>query len=491
MPPVPSIPVVRGWLMGKLAVLKAHVEQHWPALILALTVTVVCGVFRMREAFGCDEWTYVSHAHLLRGEGVGIAGGLDPERFPALVPLCYELVGRNLVPGMPPGYSFELALAGLFQIEGMVSPIVAGLTTFLVYFAARSRAGRWPAVVGAALFAVAPITIWGGTAFMGDLHAACALLLAYVLLEEDSPFASGVVYGWSCGIRPTNSLFALAAFLQTKNWRALFRFGAGALLGGGFWFVFGLGRYVGPHMFGMYGDNTGSITYEHWQFQLAFIAKTTAIMFPLLVLLAAVAIWRNPRGELPLVAWALAIVGLYMGWRWNYDAWWRTRHVLPAYPALAVLGAHGIGEVWRWVSRRSVWLRGAACAAVVANFGWCGVDASDHHLLTTENRELWLRDCFELKKLLPRNSLVGALNFSGPLRMYAGIESFRWDNANAPELIDFGLKHRRPVYLLIEPDMFRKAPAAIALRKRYDLTDVKRLRALGGVVLRRVNSISE
>jgi hypothetical protein len=480
--------VIVPYLRSAGASLIATLRQHWPGVLVALAALTVYGICRHVEAYGCDAWSYVSQARLLRGIDVGLQGSLDPSRFRALIPLCYELVGRNLVPGMPPGFSAELALGGVFHIEGMVSPLVGGLSTFLIYFAAERTEGRVIGVVAALLWAAAPIVIWGATDLMGDLSAATALLLAHVLIGAKHPAAAGAAYGASLGIRPTNALFGPSALLEIGSWPDLLRFTLGAALGAGAWVAFGLGRYGGGSMFGMYGHNAQFVTYEAWQFQISFIAAKTATMFPLLLPLGAFAIWRRRRAELPLVVWALAIIGFYVGWRWKYDAWWWTRHVLPAYPALVLLGAHGLGECWKRLRSWPRALRAGGGLLVAANVAWCLWFAHDRGMLSSTNRDLWLRDSFELKKSLPRDSLVGGLNFSGPLRIYSGLESFRWDHDEAQKLIDYALKKDRPVYLLIEPSLYDTHPAALALRDRYFIKDVKQMRALH-TVLRKIEPI--
>src|SRR5688572_6271923 len=147
--------------------------KHWPGLLLAACALAFYGYFAARAVGGCDSWTYLSQARLLRGLDVGLHSSFDPARFPALVPLCYELVGRNFVPGMPPGFSFELALGGLFGAEFLVSPLVGALSVFLVYLTAARHAGRALAGALALSWAVSPIIIWGGTQIMSDLSAAC------------------------------------------------------------------------------------------------------------------------------------------------------------------------------------------------------------------------------------------------------------------------------------------------------------------------------
>jgi len=486
---LPELAVVQAWAAERRLALVNTLRAHWPGLALGVAVVAAYAVFRALEAPGCDGGSYLTQARILRGKDVGLDGTLDPLRYPALVPLCFELVGRNIVPGMPPGFSVFLALGGLVSLETMVNPILGGLATFLVYFAVQKHSNRAIAVIAGVLWATAPIAIWGGTEVMADLSAACVLLGAYVLLDTRHPVLAGAAYGFSFGIRPTNALFGFAAFAHIDRWAVLFQFGLGALGGVMLWIVYGLGRYGGSSLFGMYGHNTTFVTYETWTHQLWFIAKTTALQYPVLLPLAGLAVWQSPKARASLVAWFAAIVLFYAGWRWKYDAWWWTRHVLPAYPALVLLGAYGLAAGFRWLAeRRSRTLTVLAVLVLVGNVGWTLVFAEREGLLETTNRDLWIRDVAELKERLPPRSLVGALNFSGPLRLYGQIESFRWDHKDAPKLIDYALDRKRDVYLLVEPSEYDRHPAALALRSRYLVSDVAQLRALG-TVLRKVELI--
>lgn len=459
----------------------------WPGLLLTAVAFLIYAFFRSRYVGGCDGWAYLSHAHLLRGLDVGLRGSLDPAQYPALVPLCYELAGHNVVPGMPPGYSFELAAGGLVRAEFLVSPLVGALTVWLIYALGRRHAQRALAVLVATLWASSPIVIWGATSIMGDLSAACGLLMTEALLESGRLRSAGFALGASAGIRPTNLLFG--ASLLKRSPRELVFFAGGAAFALAYWFMFGVGRY-GPHMFGMYGGNAHSVTYERAGTQLAFFLRTSLRVFPLLLPLAAIgAAWRF-RERAHLVVWALAIVGFYAGWRWPYSFWWWIRHILPAYPAMALLAVHGANDLHGWLRPRlgrAVLVVGAA--AGLTNLAFNIDYANDRRLLITDNDVFFERDSLTIRRVAGKTSLVGALTFSGALRFYAGIESFRSDSPEAPHLVDAALASGRPVYLVIEPHLSGFDPWARALRERYHLSAVASLHR--GYKLARVRAKSE
>src|SRR4051794_36436865 len=119
MLPLPRLISIRARATSLAVTLAKSVRSHWLGLVAASLALLVYGICRHYEGYGCDPWSYLAGARILRGQDVGLNGTLDPQQFPAVVPLCCELVGRNLVPGMPPGYSLEVAMGGLFHLEGM------------------------------------------------------------------------------------------------------------------------------------------------------------------------------------------------------------------------------------------------------------------------------------------------------------------------------------------------------------------------------------
>jgi hypothetical protein len=384
---------------------------------------------------------------------------------------------------MPPGFSFELFVGGLLNAEFFVNPAIGALSSWLCYALACRFTSRPVAACLALTWAAAPIVIWGSIGIFADLSAACGLLLTYFLLESKHPGLSGLALGASVGVRPSDLLFAPSA-LAGRSRSELLPFAIGLLLGLGGWTAFAVARY-GVKPYPMYVANLRSITYEHAGHQLWFMLLTTFKVFPLLFPLAVVGAARHGREYRALLVWPLSIVLFYAGWRWRYGAWWWTRHIFPAYPALAVLGFIGAADLERRLKRFAPRLGPViAAGAFVANLGWSLHFALSQGLFAGTIDAAFESDARRVRRLVPAQSLVGGLMYSGPLRLYGGLESFRWDSPDAPHLIDDALDTGRAVFVLIEPDEYGKHPAALALRKRYALRGVASLRH--GYVLRRV-----
>jgi hypothetical protein len=110
-----------------------------------------------------------------------------------------------------------------------------------------------------------------------------------------------------------------------------------------------------------------------------------------------------------------------------------------------------------------------------------------HHLFLQGFEKTYFEDSRLVADLVPRDSLVGAVNYTGPLRMYAGLESFDYDEPSAKDLITWAMGAKRPVYTVIEPEEYESSPNVLDFRERFEIEEVARLSGWGGrAVLRRV-----
>ncbi len=446
------------------------------------------GLYAARQAGGCDTWAYLSDSFILRGKDVGLDGSLDPARFPALVPLCYELIHHGVVSLMPPGFPVLLALGGLLHAEFWVSPLLGALSIGFLYETVRRRAGPWIALSFAAIWATLPIVVWGSTQLMSDMAAATFGLVAFVLADGARERAAGAMLGFSFGIRPTNVLLLPA--LLTCAWRAgglrRFCFGFGFALFA--WSAFAIGRYGGLFPRG-YAGNVHEFSTQHVFHQLAFFGKTTLSMAWPIVLLALVEAYRRPRRSAVLLLWSLPFVGLYSLWKYPFQAWWWSRYLLPAYPALFILGAGGVVELSLLVRRAGLAVTPMRALGVLATLLICGRGTTfdqSQGLLKRGFEKGYADDSRRIAEIVPSNSLIGAFNFTGPLRMYARLESFKYDDPDALELVDWATRENRPVYAVIEPTELDTNPRVLELRARFDLEDVAPLTNWSGLMLKRI-----
>jgi hypothetical protein len=77
--------------------------------------------------------------------------------------------------------------------------------------------------------------------------------------------------------------------------------------------------------------------------------------------------------------------------------------------------------------------------------------------------EEYRADSLRVAALVPRNALVGAVNHSGPLRLYGHVQSFLAWHEQAPELVRFALRERRPLYVVLTADERRATSTRISL----------------------------
>jgi hypothetical protein len=88
--------------------------------------------------------------------------------------------------------------------------------------------------------------------------------------------------------------------------------------------------------------------------------------------------------------------------------------------------------------------------------------------------------------MVPPDSLVGGIGMTGPVRLYAGMESFRWDYAQTGKLIRDFLNKGRPIYLLIEP-WYIQHPAIEQIAQIFDLKTIAIIPETMGTVLSQVS----
>lgn len=458
----------------------------WAAWVLSLSAFVGYAAIRHRYVGGCDTAAYLSMSYVLRGMDAHLQSSMDPAQYPALVPLCHQLVGGKIVGVFPFGYPVLLAIAGAVGVETWINPGLGALGVGLVYLATAPLAGRRIALSLAVLWAVTPIVIWASTQLMSDLPAATLGLLSYVLLSRRSVATSGAVLGFSAGIRPTNLLLLLPLALSQPRPRSLIRLAVSTAAVSLAWILLGwaLIGHVLPTQYT--SDNWHNLGLERFGAQLLFLVSETASALWPMVALALVGLWRRPKRCAPLLIWLAAFILLYACWRHPYDAWWRTRFVLPAYPAIFLMAAHGAAELAAWLDHR--WRRACSYGALLAigALAYHNLAFADRHgLVTTRGERAYYEDARRVAAQVPRDSLVGAINFTIPLRLYAGLESFDYRRPSAVALVEAATRAGRSAYAVIEPDMFEHEGVR-ALQERFRFVSVANLTCWHGLVLHRL-----
>ncbi len=455
------------------------VWQNTCALGVAFLSLLLWAHFRSRYVGGCDPFAYLSCARAFLGLESGLELGLSPVDYSALVPLCHALVDGEVVSMFPPGFSAIMAMFGTVGLEFYCTPVLGAASVVLIYLALIPGSGsRTSALVISILWAATPIVTWGSTQVMSDMPATVFVLLSYVLLSRGRERLSGVVLGLSLLVRPTNVLF-LPALMWSARERGKLRslilwFAAAASCLAVYIFVMFGGPSAVPYGINIHEIGPGVLTAK-----LSFFGRTTlAMIWPLLIPAAFAAVVRVRR-SIPLLLWLFSFVLFLSAWKPSIGAWWEVRFLLPAYPAIFLLAGDGLGLAGRRLSARRPWvMRSMYVIAAVAFFAtvYCMVRFSQEEgVYRTNFDESYYLDTLEMSKRLPENSLVGALDFTGPLRLYGGIESFSWRHPGAAELINHGIWNERQVFMIVNPRDLEGDAAMRLIMSNYHTEEVARL----------------
>ncbi len=335
------------FLAGKAPVAAWALFAAYAAFLLANAVEI---------AGGSDSSGYLNHARLVR-EGNRIVPlelarelRVAPDDLELFIPLGFAPgpAAGTMVPSYPAGLPFHLVLFGILGARGMalVAPLAALLAVWLAYRVAR-EAGleRSWAFWTAALLALFPTFIMHAVWVMSDVVATAWTLAAILgaLRARRNPWwgaLAGAALGVSVLVRPTQVLLlpALAVAIGFR-WRALVAFAAAAAPFAAIQMATGAALWGGPLRTGygalglllsVEGFNARFLHYAHW-----LAALLTPLVFPLG--LAGIAARRVPATARALLAIWFAAFFLFYCFYGAYEAWWYTRFLLPALPALLIL----------------------------------------------------------------------------------------------------------------------------------------------------------
>ena len=436
-----------------------HPRRVWPELLcLAFAFLAVLGVARRYStdvAGGSDWWGYVSEAvRLSQGrfyerERVLSPFGL-PEDADRTHPLAYTAKGpEGTVPTYPFGY--PLLMAGAILLFGLqaafwVTPLLAAGALLLTYWLGRTALGRAGGAVAALLLAVLPNFLWGAFQPLSDVPAVffCALSLV-ALLAMPAGLTADLLLGASLGfgicVRPNMGLLVglVGLWLVARGeWRRLVRV---ALALAPFLLVEAL---VNTHLFGApwrtgYGElPLGGPLAETLARGGRHLLRLNDQQAGVGLLLVALALFWNriptPRRFL-LTGVFVAFLCFFAAYRID-DAWWYFRFLVPAMPAVTVLEA---GFLVRFVGPgssshvRALVVSLTVCAIALGSFRYTrgkGV------FRLAEGERKYPRVAALVSRTIERPALVLAMQHSGSLRFYAGIQTARYDLGSPQELRD-------------------------------------------------------
>ena len=333
--------------------------------------------------------------------------------------------------GLPLHEDLGVLLLGWRFGPFVISPLLATLSCWLIYCIGRMLGLSQPlAAVGSLLLAINPTFIFlaeqpmsdGPSTFWGLLSIWAALRsrehAAWMLL-------AGFAFGVNFLVRPTNILF-LAPLLFCVPFKpraiALFVFG-GLPLAAVFlsynYTLFGNALQTGYGTIGLLDQFDLRGVTSRFSFYVYWMAAT---MSPLVLagwLGSAFLRTEDWKRRALLIAWFVPFILLYSTYSF-YDAWWYTRFLLPAYPAL-ILGTLLTAQSLRVRLRGSrPVLRWAVCILGFAVLFWVPLKyVIRHDLLSFGGGEsLHAESCRWADKQLPPQGVIFSWEMSGALHFY-------------------------------------------------------------------------
>ena len=402
---------------------------------------------------GSDSSGYLNAARLLsEGRAVTRIRGLErlalgPDFAETFIPLGFTPGPRpgTMAPSYPPGLPLHMAIAALVggwsRAPFYVSPIAALVCLVLIYRLGRD-VGLPPALAlaGSALLAFAPTFVFQAVQPMSDvvatawaLAAVCAAYRARALSSAPWAAAAGAAFGVGILVRPTTALvlapllFALP--LRGKTWVA---FAAGGAPFGAFQLAYGAAAFGGPWKTGYRSLLAEGLAWSNFPARARHYAVWTARLLSPLVPLGWTALAADRRASLRnravLLTWFAAFF-LFYAFYGPYEAWWYTRFLLPAYPALIVGALVAARDFVVGFAPTSRPWRMAAAALLVA----IALAVEIRYVTKEKVHKFYKGERFYpqasamARRLLPPNAIVVSMQMSGALHYYTDLPYAMWN----------------------------------------------------------------
>jgi len=479
------------WIKTKARPMQLKPWQWRTLAGLALAaIFIFYAAYRQRYVGAADWYGYYAESLLFRQGQLTMKTAFPPEQYPSFAPLGFYTVGNKIIPQYPPGYPLLLALFGFFGLEFFVNSFCGVLTILFLYLILKDIVSRGAALFVAALWALSPMTLWGSMYLMSDLVATLFILMTYYFFRRNKIFWSGVAFSFTIAIRPSNVLFFIVflplLFKKKKFWPFCFSAAIiGSLYGLYNWTVFGKPWITG------YGNFSNDLIHDVFFQHFIFYGKIIFItMTPLLLIPALLTIVRRKPNSWFYFLWLAAYWVFYSFWKSGGDDWSYLRFLLPGLPALFILAAIGLQDIrerlltWKrnW---RPLW-NASAVLLLLFMLHYFISYAKQNYVFSADAWKMYFQASKKIQSLVPPDALVGGLEMSGPIRLYAGLESFRWDYRESLNLIHDFLKKGRPIYVLIEP-WHAQHPAIMNIKATFNLKEISVMPESREMILSRVS----
>jgi len=408
---------------------------------------------------GSDSSGYAQIAHsILKGEFVRHVKGPDllglPNDFDHIFrPLAYDPGPRpgTMAPiysiGFPMLMSLGASIGGWEYGPFLVTPIVGLLSLILIYLVGLELGlPRGFSMAGAIMLAASPTFIHYSTQPMSDAVAMfwslAAILAALLSRKRDGwTLLAGAAFGMAFLTRPSSILLLIPLLFSLRlKFKNILFFILGGLPLAAVFFAYNFVTHNHPLLTGYWATGhqglmkTTGFT-DRFNFYRDWI-KMTMSPLPLLGWLVVAADrkveWRN---RALLISWFSAFFLFYSCYDYDiYGAWWYTRFLLPAFPAM-ILGVllvarDVIGLLGKWISEinqaRLRWVVLAILLGVTLSHERRYIKRFD--LFNFGPREIvHSTSCRWADQTIPSHSLVAAKEMSGALGFYTQRPTVRWD----------------------------------------------------------------
>jgi hypothetical protein len=472
------------------------------AALVALLAYGVWTALHFSSGFGgADTAGYINSARVLT-EGkltrsIHLVPELGTESGRYCVPLGFTQMENSdiMAPAYPVGLPALLALFGMIAgwHWGPLLLYVGGvmLTLFFCYASSRELgvAPIW-AILGAAMFACSPLLIWSAEHLMSDGVAATWNAAAfYAALRSRRSYNAaaccGAAFMLAVTIRPTNIFILPALIVVTCDWKklaagclgglplAILLAGYNKILWGEPWKT----GYDGFHkMFEWASLGPTLVFYAKWIPDLLPIGALGLICLPFLA-------WRSDRRELlGLLLWSFALLGFYAFYPLTRLDWWWLRYVLPAFPALVILGTLGIDRLASFTDRngRPLIAGSLSAALVLVSFGLSVRDWEVLHVPgAARSCDAYMTVADWVKKNTPENAIISTLHLGGTLLFDDERIVIRWDQIRPAEwttVVASARQSGRPLYFFEWPDFVDEAIKLKTPGAWKKITDIDRMR---------------
>jgi len=451
---------------------KTKLQTYFVMALALIAIFILYIIYRQKYVGACDWYAYYSHGQLLKSGQLHMKTELDPKEFTAIIPIGYYVRDGEVIPHFPPGYPLLLAIFGLVGLEYFVNPLLGVLFTLLMYLILIKLTDKWIAAAFALLWALSPIAFWGSTQVMSDLSAGFFILLVFYFYTKGKTIPAGLIFGLSLLIRPSNIVFGLALLPLLIKERQFLKFTLYSAITTSIsavynWYMHGL-----PWKYGFYSAADIFSPAGFLEKYLVYSREMISQYTPIFLLLALVALWKRRKDTMIyfFAAWFFVFFLFYCFVIFGGEAWWSTRFLLPGIPALFFLAAMGLKDSLEIIAKK--WPRLTTqekfkpaflmvfCLLMSVYFFF--ILGKDKFQLNTNKGKIFYDVALKVKSLVPANSLIGSLDMSGALRLYANLESFNLMDTKGSSKIFRKMLKKRPVYIIKSP------PINIVMEKFYN-----------------------